>query len=510
MILIAKEHKFAFLLLTGAFFFMILYKPTQTPPLGFDEGWTLSVARNWVEKGVYARYLNGEVVSAAPMVWPFTITVPIALSFKLFGIGAFQGRLSGAFYTSGALILLYFFCIKLYGKAVAKTTLIILLFMATHNVLHPILAGRTALGEFPLFFFLIAGYLFFWYARRNSYWFLLGAMVSWGLALITKIHPLPFWSASLLIPCVWAFYKRKLNIGTIFLLGWIGSIMFALIFHQIDVYLIDHFSSNGPAVEGLLSVGAFVLVPQVRLFALQLSLSLGLPVIVGIIYYPLVSSHRIKLLLNEDCFYERLGYYLLVISWLAWYIFLSIGWGRYLLPITFFGSIYIALMINNLTFGANLKRTIASAGGALKSLHFDKASSGALLAILVVVYGVGLNFRSVFFAYSTANDAVFKVAEYLNINTPPGALVETYESEQFFLLDRNYHYPPDQMQVDLNRWAFLGDRVSLNYDPLSSDPDFLILGPMNKLWGLYDSNTMSYQFRPVFAQGDYVIYERMR
>jgi hypothetical protein len=382
--------------------------------------------------------------------------------------------------------------------------------MATNSSLHPVLAGRTVLGEFPLFFFLLAGYLFLWSARRHSFWFLLGAMVSWGLALITKVHPLPFWSASLLIPCVWAFHQRKYNIGALFLFSWIGSTLFALIFHQIDLYLVDHFSSNGPAVVGLIKSGAFVLVPQVRIFALRLSLSLGLPVILGIIHYTWSSSLQIRLLLREDCFYEKLSYYVLVTSWLAWYILLSIGWGRYLLPITFFGSIYISAMLYNLTFGFNLKRTIESAGGALKSLNFGKASLGALLAIIVAVYGVGLNLRSILYSYRTADNAVFKVAEYINKNVPSGVLVETYESEQLFLLDRDYHYPPDQMQVDLNRRSFLGEQITLNYDPLSSNPDYLILGPMNKLWGLYDPNFINRQFRPVYAQGDYVIYERIR
>jgi hypothetical protein len=167
-------------------------------------------------------------------------------------------------------------------------------------------------------------------------------------------------------------------------------------------------------------------------------------------------------------------------------------------------------MLYNLTFGFNLKRTIESAGGALKSLNFGKASLGALLAIIVAVYGVGLNLRSILYSYRTADNAVFKVAEYINKNVPSGVLVETYESEQLFLLDRDYHYPPDQMQVDLNRRSFLGEQITLNYDPLSSNPDYLILGPMNKLWGLYDPNFINRQFRPVYAQGDYVIYERIR
>ncbi len=66
----------------------------QIPPLWWDEGWTMSVARNWVQSGFYGQFLDGEKqppgLSAA-----FPVVAQVALSFRLFGVGVWQGRLPG-------------------------------------------------------------------------------------------------------------------------------------------------------------------------------------------------------------------------------------------------------------------------------------------------------------------------------------------------------------------------------------------------------------------------------
>src|SRR3954452_10513417 len=64
------------------------------PGMWWDEGWTLSVARNWLERGHYGRLMDGQL-------WPpgleasVTVTTAVALSFRLFGVGIWQGRLPG-------------------------------------------------------------------------------------------------------------------------------------------------------------------------------------------------------------------------------------------------------------------------------------------------------------------------------------------------------------------------------------------------------------------------------
>jgi hypothetical protein len=85
--------------------------------------------------------------------------------------------------------------------------------------------------------------------------------------------------------------------------------------------------------------------------------------------------------------------------------------------------------------------------------------------------------------------SVREVAQFLNTQTPVGSLVETYDSELFFLLNRPYHYPPDDLNIKFVRRTFLyQDATNIDYNPLAADPDYLILGPHSRQWKLYDGN----------------------
>jgi hypothetical protein len=111
-------------------------------------------------------------------------------------------------------------------------------------------------------------------------------------------------------------------------------------------------------------------------------------------------------------------------------------------------------------------------------------------------------------------------ADYVNQHAASGAVVETYESEVMFYLQRLYHYPPDEMSVELV-WQEMIDydpsRPTLNkgeglhYDPLTANPDYLIVGPPDSLWYVpYTGVLASGAFRPVFAAGRYQVLERVR
>ena len=111
---------------------------------------------------------------------------------------------------------------------------------------------------------------------------------------------------------------------------------------------------------------------------------------------------------------------------------------------------------------------------------------------------------------STDSGAALEVAALLNTRTPPGARIETYESELHFLLNRPYHYPPDQVHVDLNRRMLLGEQAPIAYDPLAADPDYLVVGSFAGWNGLYEPVLQSGAFRLTNHVGGYDIYERVR
>ncbi len=79
----------------GFIVFVSLADLDHVPPLGWDEGWTMAAARSWVERG----YVG--LSAAVPTV------ASVALSFRLLGVGVWQGRLAIAVYGFVALARLY-------------------------------------------------------------------------------------------------------------------------------------------------------------------------------------------------------------------------------------------------------------------------------------------------------------------------------------------------------------------------------------------------------------------
>jgi hypothetical protein len=198
-------------------------------------------------------------------------------------------------------------------------------------------------------------------------------------------------------------------------------------------------------------------------------------------------------------------------SWFAWYEILSLGWPRYLFPAALLGSPFLAAMLYEWTGKFNLGYTIDQLANLLKTLQFTKNSVAALSAVLLVVMSLGRTLTILYGAYVVDVDSSVKnVVQFLNTKTPPDALIETYESELFAFLKRRYHYPPDQVHVDLIRKNSFGEAVAINYNPLMADPDFLVLGRQNRFWDFYDPYLKTGAFRLLQSYTIYKIYERVR
>ena len=248
--------------------FLSVYKLESAPAFWWDEGWTLSVARNWVEHGHYGNLRNGEPVPPGLSgAWP--IVAPIALSFQLFGVGLWQGRLVGVLFTLGALLLMYVLSRRLYNQAVGLTTLFVMSFMAIHPALHAVLTGRQVLGEMPVLFYLLLGYVCLFAglqgAGKIALWGLAGAALAWGIALNTKLQAMPFWMVSLLGPLVLMAWQRRWAVVGRLGTGLLGTLLIA----QGLVWVGHVYLNPGEVMSGLYDVTAFVPVAQVRLMAVQ-------------------------------------------------------------------------------------------------------------------------------------------------------------------------------------------------------------------------------------------------
>ena len=122
-----------------------VYHVESVPPIWWDEGWTFTVARNWVELGHYGRLENGEFVSHG-LEAGFPVTASVALSFRLFGVGVYQARLVAVIFALTALALLYGVAFSLYDRKIGIATLVGVILLSSTADIQPLLAGRQVLG----------------------------------------------------------------------------------------------------------------------------------------------------------------------------------------------------------------------------------------------------------------------------------------------------------------------------------------------------------------------------
>jgi len=483
----------------------------SAPPVWWDEGWTMSVARNWVQNGRYSLLLAGEPARPGPEAF-LPVTALIALSFRLFGVGIWQGRMVGLIFTLGALGVMYSLVCRLYNKRIAFATLAVLLFMSPRPAYHPFLMGRQAMGEMPVVFYLLSGYFFLLLSLEKSKWWIVAAIIMWAVALNTKGQPPPFWFLSLFLPFCISVYGKRWDIAGLLIGALVGSLLAAVALNYWGHAIFMDPKLPPVVIYGLYDVTAWVVLPYQRKIEILIGLVWVLPTILGLCYVTREYIGREKLLAAlSPKNVVRLALWTLVASWFGWFIVFSVGWERHLFPAVFIGSVFGAVLLKDLTQNFSLKSTVALGAGALKTLRINWEGWGALLTIVLITYLATANAKTLYrVLYEESDQSVQQVAKFLNTETAPNSLIEIFDTELYFLLNRPYHYPPEHVDVELTRQIFLWQNVPIHYDPLAADPDYLVVGPHSKMLHLYDYVLTTGAFRPLRIFGRYRVYERIR
>ncbi len=506
--LLSRRRALALCLLALLPWLPLLFTSLGTvPPLWFDEGWNLVAASNYVNTGRYGLILDGQPASGSHLSTGLPVVAPIALSFRIFGVGAWQGRIAGALFVLGGLALLFYLGTRLYDLATGfLATLVPLLTVGPHSHLHAALIGRQALGEMPAVAYLLAGYALFLSPLR---WRIAGAALLWALAMASKPQVLPFLALALLAPSVLALVARQQRAafagGVALLLALAGAGLLGLLQNALLAQGLPPGASG--AGQTWLEKADLVLVldPVVR----SATLGNALPVVplalaLGWGAYRLVAGRSLGAfgLPWDDRRFVVVSLLVLAGAWAFWWTFLSIGWQRYLFPPLFVGSIFVAALVRHL-----MAEIIAAGAGA--HARYRAASIvplGLLVGLLLYVPPTIATLRA---AYTQPDADLPAVIGFLNGETEPDALVETYESELYFLLERRYHYPPNEVQNDRNRQLYLGRAQMIEYDPLATDPDYLVIGPIARLLRLYDEVVAQGAFRLLGSAGRYDVYRRV-
>jgi hypothetical protein len=297
-------------------------------------------------------------------------------------------------------------------------------------------------------------------------------------------------------------FQKQWKSARMFGIGLIGTM--ALYF------FLQHASARillSSSVSGLTRAIGLAWVTETRLFVLTDIFHYGIPTLIALCWAVFKCKDRLRTHTEVVC----LSFLIFVGSWIVWYITLSLAWVRYIFPAVFCGSVFVAAMLDDWTNHFNFAWTIERAGTALKKLQFRTKNLIALAAIVLVAMSVGQTITMLYGAYIVdADSSIDDTLHFLNTATSPNVLIETYETELYFLLNRRYHYPPDQVHVDLIRRNSFGERVNIDYNPLQADPDYLVVGPQSKFWDFYEPLLKTGAFRPVKNYKHYEIFERVR
>jgi hypothetical protein len=196
-------------------------------------------------------------------------------------------------------------------------------------------------------------------------------------------------------------------------------------------------------------------------------------------------------------------------SWLVWYAFLSVTYIRYLFPPFFIGCMFVAAYLDELTRGFDVGLLIHSFSAMLLKREFTFLNLQRFLVLIALIINITAAIKSAQIGLSLPNNDPALASAYLREHIPPGDIVETFESELFFLAPEvKYHFPSDLVSMQAQRKTVLDPQFPIDYNPLGANPDYLVVGPMGHLWPLYESVLEQGQFQFIADIGDYQIYQK--
>jgi 4-amino-4-deoxy-L-arabinose transferase-like glycosyltransferase len=498
--------------------FLLLYRLNTWPSLWWDEGWTLSAARNWIEHGHLGNYLVGQPIPPRiPLRFP--VVVPVALSMKLFGIGTWQGRLPGIILTIMSLVLVGYISMKMFTKKVAVAT-IASIFCLSVYIYNPLVIGRQVMAEMPMMFYLLGGYFLVWLALTKSTKWGIGAALLFGIAIHAKLQVPPFWVASLILAIVIAALLNQRRIAILLSVIACGSIFIAGIVLLIQNLIMPGSFESVELVKILFNSVIVVFNWKIRKSALTQILLFGLPALLGYIWggckvFQYVRKNR-RAEINQINMSEvntvimRTAIWGLGMSWFIWYAVFAIDWIRYFFPPFFIGSIFISAYLDELTREYQLRLLVKRSSTLILKREFNQINIHSFILILSLSVNLATAIATDKIGLSNPQDNPNLAASYLVNHIPPGAVVETFESELYFLAPNiKYHFPSDLVSIQAQRKTTIDPLYVIDYDPMQANPDYLVVGYMGHLWPLYNDLIDRGIFSLQADIGGYQIYRRI-
>jgi len=458
----------------------------HSPRTWQDEGGTLSLARTLVEDGVYAiRNSDGyQSFGTVQSVGP-TVILPIALSFKLFGVGLLQGRLVMALWLTLTIFAFYSLGRELFGVRSAILAMLLLLSLPFGLVM----LGRQALGEVPAICLLLSGSLTWIRAiRTNKYRYYAFAGLLFGLSMITKSQYVLMVGGALILSTPLSIWHFKRGIKPIAIIAFI-AFAFVILWNvwQISYFGVATFQENANKMSGLARV------------TLGLNLNNTITALKYVFgpastYFYYFFGFSALVYIGFGCL-QRKEEYIIICFLLVFTILCLIYYILWIIPVPIYAlapmtitALFTGKLLNDI-----IPKTIFSWSLFREELRYNIA--GPITRHIVIFTAIGC---TIFFSIGTQISAALldndtrpqKFATVLNESVPHVAVVETWERELGVLTDHRYHYPDQSILQITQAERFLNVAHKQLYGEAyfkQIHAEYLVIGWYGRYADIYDS-----------------------
>ncbi len=486
------------------------YNLEYYPTPWFDEGWWLQIPKNWVQYGQYAT-LSSEgfrhydtVVGTSPAFY-----LPIAVAFKIWGVGLLQARLVMVAFFLTTCLLVYAVTRKLYGSRSALIALaLFILVKPDDNFTSALLLGRQVMAEIPALCFLMAA-VYFWLKsfehRTNGFLVLSGIFL--GLAMTTKAQFLLIALPTLVVLAAIdrLYYKQhRYRYFLLPLMTSLGVILLQYLFlffvlgtENFSKYLSEFSAASGPQVRVLFSPAAML--TGIKFF---LRSDYFIWVVPGLAYTLLLCARKQPENI-KPCFV-----WIFVGGWLIWFLVASIGWARYTFPALAVSYILVAKLLDDLTgsFQLPLKRGTWRVLAGEEIVPIARAVGVLLIVIMLLLNSSKEMMLGIF---TTPDRSAQQFAAYLDTHVGKSEVIETWEWEIPFLTNGlDFHHPPTALLNSLIAYKNLGtpyDAKAYNFQQYG--PTYVVVGPFAKWTGLYPPDFLEQECTLTQSFGEYDLYQ---
>jgi hypothetical protein len=433
---------------------------------------------------------------------------PVASAFLVAGVELATARVVMVGYLVLCVATFYALVRYFRGWKVAATATLLFVFSPGVNLLR---WGRQVLGEVPAMFFLLLGVLLWFKALQEARpWHRRGTLclvgVLLGLTILTKNQFLLLLPAWLVLWFLDRLYYRQAK-HTHFLYPLVAAMLCVLawyiaqrLFLPFGERLAEHNVQewSGAMARGILSFSVRRLLDSLNFLTGEDAFYAWM--LPGALYALLLGTRRTQ---------EGLRWGLLAVvtvTWLGWFVLVSVGWPRYAFPILTAGAIFTAQLLHDLTSGLHTPFRELVIGVRSGQLDLTRARELALVALGVLIV---LHLASGRFIEVTrgGNDAAQQMAAYIREHLPRDSEIETYEPEICFLSGYRCHFPPYAAFNLAVRYVWYGGPPpSEYYDLGATGTSHLLIGDFGQWVHIYDPDIVARDYELQASIGNYRLY----